>query len=291
MGLIVNGEAVDDGLVQQEFEAVKGYEASRRPVSCCEKDAEFRAKAVENVITRVLLLQEAERTTTAPPAGEVDEALRALKERHGGEAKFYAAFGITPEQLPDLRRDVETNLRVEKVLAAAAAPETEPTPAELEGWYRAHRERYLTTEQVRFSHFVRSPAGEERAAAFKELRAVREKLLLGEDVEALWKAHSDNAKSGEAATSDMGWTAPGEILPEIETVAFSLREGEVGPIFASMYGYHLVKVTERRPPVPKPLDEVRDKVREDFVLDRRTSRVQAFVDGLRARASIQRPEA
>jgi parvulin-like peptidyl-prolyl isomerase len=291
MGLIVNGEAVDDGLVQQEFEAVKGYESSRRQLSCCEKDGEFRERAVENVITRVLLLQEAERTTGAPSAGEVDEALRALKERHGGEAKFYAAFNITPEQEPDLRKDVETNLRVEKVLAAAAAPETEPTAAELEAWHRARLERYLTVEQVRFAHLVRSPAGDERAAAFKELREVREKLLAGADVEALWKAHSDTAKSGEAATSDMGWVSPGEVMPELETVAFSLREGEVGPVFASMYGYHLVKVLERRPAVPKPFDEVRGRVREDFVQDRRTSRVKAFVDALRARASIQRPEA
>ena len=47
MGLIVNGEDVDDALVQQEFEAVKSYESSRTHVSCCEKDAEFREKALE----------------------------------------------------------------------------------------------------------------------------------------------------------------------------------------------------------------------------------------------------
>ncbi|HEX7899041.1 MAG TPA: peptidyl-prolyl cis-trans isomerase [Planctomycetota bacterium] len=284
MGLIINGETVDDALVEQEFSAVKSYEASRRQLSCCEKDAEFRERAVENVISRVLLLQEAEKTTAAPAAGEVDDALRALKERHGGEAKFYDAFNLKPEQEPEIRRDVEVNLRIEKMLAAAA-PETDPTSAELEGWHRAHIERYLTVEQVRASHIIKG--GEDRAKAYKELRDVREKLLAGGDVEALWKEHSDTAKSGEAPSADLGWLSPGEILPEIETVAFSLREGEVSPVFASMYGYHILKAVERRPAVPRPLEEVRDRVRDDFVQDRRTSRVKAFLDALRARATIQ----
>jgi len=288
VSLIINGETIDEDLVRREFEAVKNDEASRRHVSCCEKDDEFRAKAVENVIQRVLLLQEAERTTAAPAAEEVDGALRALKERHGGEEKFYAAFNLTREQEPEIRRDVETNLRVEKMLATALGAEDEPTSAELEGHYRAHLERYLTVERVRFSHFVKQPPPEERGKAFKELREVREKLLGGGEIEALWKAHSDTARSGESSSADAGWIAPGEILPEIEAVAFSLREGEVSPVFASMYGYHLIRVTERRPARPHPLEEIRERVREDFLNERRRSRVQAFLDALRARATIQR---
>jgi parvulin-like peptidyl-prolyl isomerase len=287
MGLIINGEPIEDALVDQEFSAIKTYESSRRQLSCCEKDVEFRERAVENVISRVLLLQEAERTTTPPAVIEIDDSLHALKERHGGEAKFYEAFNLKPEQEPEIRRDVETNLRIEKMLAAAA-PETDPTSAELEAWHRAHIERYLTIEQVRASHIIKG--GEDRPKAFKELRQVREKLLAGGDVEALWKEHSDTAKSGEAPSADLGWLSPGEILPEIETVAFSLREGEVSPVFASMYGYHILKAMGRRPAVPRPLEEVRDRVREDFVQDRRASRVKAFLDTLRARATIQRTE-
>jgi parvulin-like peptidyl-prolyl isomerase len=288
MSLIINGEPVDDELVQREFQAVKSDEASRRHVSCCENDAEFREKAVENVIQRVLLLQEAERTTAAPAVEEIDAALRDLKERHGGEAKFYAAFNLTAEQEPEIRRDVETNLRVEKMLAAAVGPEEEPGPAELEAHYQATLPRWLTAERVRFSHFVKQPTPETRAAAFKELREVREKLLAGGDIDALWRAHSDTAKSGESSSADAGWIAPGDILPEIETVAFSLREGELSPVFASMYGYHLVRVSEREAARPRPLEEIRERVREDFLGERRRSRVKAYLDALRARAQIKR---
>jgi parvulin-like peptidyl-prolyl isomerase len=291
MGLIVNGEPVEDALVQQEFEAVKSFESSRGQVSCCEKDAEFRDKAVENVISRVVLLQEAEKTTEALTPAELEDAVRSLKERHGGEEKFYQAFNISPEQEPEVRRDVEANLRVEKMLLRAAAPETEPTDAELEAHYRANLDRYKTAEQVRFFHIVRSPPGDQRPAAFAQLREVREKLLAGGDVEALWKEHSDSAKQPEAKGADVGWVGLGEVLPELEAVAFSLREGEVSPVFSSMYGFHLVKSAERRPAVPKPLAEVRAQVREDFMQERRQSRVRAFVEALRARAVVEKPVA
>ena len=291
MGLIVNGEAIDDALVQQEFEAVKSYESSRTHVSCCEKDAEFRERALENVISRVVLLQEAEKTTEALGSGELDDAVRALKERHGGEEKFYQAFNLTPDQEPDVRRDLEANLRIEKMLLQAAAPETEPTGSEIEAHYREHLDRYKTAEQVRFFHLVRSPSREDRPAAFADLREVREKLLAGGDVEALWKEHSDSAKQPDAQGADLGWVGLGEVLPELEAVAFSLREGEVSPVFSSMYGYHLVKVAERRPAVPRPIDEVRAEVREAFIQERRQSRVKAFVDALRARAVVEKPQA
>jgi parvulin-like peptidyl-prolyl isomerase len=136
---------------------------------------------------------------------------------------------------------------------------------------------------------VRSPPREERPAAYEALRAVRERLLAGADVEALWKEHSDSAKQPDAQGADLGWVSPGEVLPELETVAFSLREGEVSPVFSSMYGYHLVKVAERRPAVPRPLDEVRAQAREAFIQERRQSRVKGFMDALRARAVVEKP--
>jgi parvulin-like peptidyl-prolyl isomerase len=289
MALIVNGEPVDDQLVQQEFEAVKSYESGRAHVSCCEKDSEFREKAVENVISRVVLLQEAERTTEALSAAELEDAFGRLLEQHGGAEKFYRDFNLTPAQEPDVRRDLEANLRVERMLTRASGPETEPTEAELEGQYRAKLDRYKTAEQVRFAHIVRSPPGEERAAAYATMRELREKALAGADFEALWKEHSDSAKQEGATGADLGWVGLGEVLPELEAVAFSLREGEVSPVFGSMYGFHLVKVLERRPAVPKPLAEVRVQVREDFLQERRQSRVRAFVDGLRARAVVEKP--
>ena len=59
MPLIINGESVPDGLVEQEFEGIKAHYERMGAMSCCERDPEFRGYARENVVARVLINQEA----------------------------------------------------------------------------------------------------------------------------------------------------------------------------------------------------------------------------------------
>ena len=55
-----------------------------------------------------------------------------------------------------------------------------------------------------------------------------------------------------------------ELAPEFEAVAFSLEVGEISPVFVSPYGFHLVKLTERKPSVPRPFDEAREEVARHY---------------------------
>ena len=71
MPLAVNGQTIDDTVIEQEFSAIKAHYESLGSISCCERDEEFRAYARENITFRALLTQEAQRTIPEPGAGEV----------------------------------------------------------------------------------------------------------------------------------------------------------------------------------------------------------------------------
>ena len=295
MALIVNGERIDEEILRQEFSGIKSHHAHRGQVSCCERDDEFRRLAVDNVVAQTLLLQEARRTIPPVPEAEVEAALRRIQEEHGGPEKFYAAFQLTPDDEPRIRRDLEARLRVETLIEQVAGAGPEPTREELEAYYARNLERYRTAEQVRASHILKNPGrGEDRARAMELLRGLRERALAGEDFEALAREHSDRARrddasapAGEGDGLDLGWFARGEILEEFEAVVFSLREGEVSPVFVSPYGFHLAKLTGRRPPEPVPFDRIRDRVREDFLAERRDERLRALLAELRGKATIE----
>src|SRR5690349_21634611 len=70
MGLIINGQRVNDDLLGAEFAGIKSYHERQGNVSCCERDEEFRGYAKQNIIARVLLTQEAQSTTPEPSAAE-----------------------------------------------------------------------------------------------------------------------------------------------------------------------------------------------------------------------------
>src|ERR1041384_1866223 len=98
MPLVINGEQIDDALLEQEFSAIKAHFESLGNVSCCERDEEFRGYARDNIVARVLLAQEAERTVAPLTDVEIDSAIEQLKAEHGGEEKFAAATGFSRDQ-------------------------------------------------------------------------------------------------------------------------------------------------------------------------------------------------
>lgn len=288
MTLLINGQPIDDAVLDNEFAQIKSYFERLGNVSCCERDPEFRGYARQNVIGRVLLAQEAQRSLGPTPPAEVEAALDKLKEEHGGEARFLAMIGATPDQLDLVRRDLEGELRVRRLVDDLCAHDPEPTEAELRAYYEEHLASFMTAEEVRASHVLKSPTrGEKREEAYQELREVRRQLLAGADFDELAKKHSDKADDH----IDLGFFKRGELAEEFELVAFSMEVGEISPVFTSPFGFHLVKLTGRKPPVPKPFEEVGEEVGERLRQDRREARTRELVERLQAAATIEEVEA
>ena len=284
MPLVVNGQRVEDAVLHAEFANIKAYFESLGNVSCCERNDEFRGYARQNVIARVLLAQEAANAHPPVPEAEVDEAIAKLKEEHGGEQRFFQSIGAGAEQMDVIRRDVEANLRVRNMLERLGAGDPPPTDAELRDYYERNIDAYKSAEEVRASHILKAPSrGEQRETAYQELRVVRQQLLEGADFDTLAKAHSDKADDH----IDLGFFKRGELAEEFELVAFSMQVGEISPVFASPFGVHLVKLTERKPAAPKPFDEVHDQVREHVLADRQQDATRKLVEQLQAKAVIE----
>lgn len=283
MALIINGQRIEDQAIYSEFSEIKAYFERLGNVSCCERDDEFRGYARQNIIARVLLAQEARRRIEPMPEAEVDAAVAKLIEQYGGESSFYATTGASPEQMHLVRHDVDADLRVRKMMDDLAA-DARPGDEELREHYQRNIGQFMTAEEVRASHILKAPRrGEQRQAAYDELRQVREQILAGGDFDALARKHSDKADE----RIDLNFFKRGELAEEFELVAFSMNIGEISPVFASPFGLHLIKLTDRKPAAPKPFDSIRDQVREHYMESKKQERAKALVDRLQAKAVIE----
>jgi hypothetical protein len=287
MPILINGQRVDDAVVDAEFSNIKAYHESLGNVSCCERDPEFRATARQNIIARVLLAQEAARAVEPTPEPDVEAALGKLKEDYGGEQWFMARTGVTEETLPLVRRDLDIDLRVRRLVERLTDGEPAPTEEDLRRYYHEHQGSFMTDEEVRASHILKAGSGEKRLEGYEDLRKVRKELLAGADFEKLAKAHSDKAED----SIDLGFFKRNELTPEFESVAFSMAVGEVSPVFTSSYGYHLIKLTDRKPSVPRPFEEVRGEVEQRWREDFRSEKARQLVDRLKAGAKIEELDA
>ena len=283
MPLLLNSEPVPDELIEREFHAIKAHHESLGDMSCCGRDGEFRESAKENVIARILISQEAERRFPEIDETIVDAELERLIGEHGGRGAFFSHIGLDDSGEELVRQELRDGARVDRLMTELWADQPEPTEEEERRHYTEKLADFMTEETVRASHlFKRVENVEDRTAIYDQLRALRRRARAGEDFDALALEHTDR----EDKSVDLGFFKRGEFSAEFDAVIFSLEDGEVGPVFASQWGYHLAKVTGIHPPEPLPFEEVRERIRETLAAEFRRERAKALVAELRERAEI-----
>ncbi len=120
--------------------------------------------------------------------------------------------------------------------------------------YRAETKRFAINEEVKASHILILSTTENAEAKAAE---VLEELKAGKNFEELAKAHSQDPGSG-AKGGDLGFFGRGRMVKEFEETAFAMKPGELSGVVKSQFGYHIIKVTERKEPGKQPYEEVRD---------------------------------
>ncbi len=284
MALHINDETISDEIIEEEFRHIKGHYERTLQVACCERDPEFRAMAKDNLSSRALLQQESLRRHPAVTDHEVSERLAKLIEQAGGEERFYMNIGMPFKDEGAVRENVAGGVRLDKTLSEIYAPEPKPTEEELRAYYTKNIKHYLTEEEVRASHVsINLTGARSRQEVYALLRELRNKALAGADFDALGAEHNSN----KDMSADLGWFKRGEFMEEFETIAFSMREGELSPVFITQLGFHMCKLTGRKPAVPKPFEEVRDQVRQRLIEEHRDGKFNEFVEQLKKSAKIE----
>jgi hypothetical protein len=284
MALIINGEQIDDEVIESEFNQIKGHFERTLQVACCERDPEFRARAKDNIISRALLNQESLKTTPDVEASDVDARLEKLIAEAGGEAQFYMGIGMATPDETLVRENVANGVRLDKLLAKVYAPEPSPTDEELRSYYDQNINHFLSAEEIRAAHITKSLQGaESRQAVYEHMREVRRKLLKGADFMEL----AEENRTDDQQQIDLGWFKRGEFMEEFEAIAFSMIEGEFSPVFTTQLGFHVAIVTGRKGPAPLPFDEVKEAVRTRMLEEYRDAKFHAFLEDLKKGANVE----
>ncbi|AHI77787.1 PPIC-type PPIASE domain protein [Burkholderia thailandensis USAMRU Malaysia  len=153
---------------------------------------------------------------------------------------------------------------------AAAAAAAQPSDIDVKKYYDGNIARYRTDAQVRVSHIFIAAAKDASAADKAAAKAKAEQLL------AEVKAHPDQfaqiaeknsqdapsaAKGGDLGFITRGSTAGGAAFDD---AAFALKKGEISGVVQGDFGFHILKATDLKPAVVKPLAEVKDSIVADL---------------------------
>ncbi|EOD00014.1 peptidylprolyl isomerase [Caldisalinibacter kiritimatiensis] len=206
-------------------------------------------KVLEGLITEKVIELEAAKENIKVSQEEIDNRISDIIGEYGDEEQFkqmVESYGYT---MDDVKNDIKRSIKIEKLLE----PQIEISEEEMKAFFEQNKQSFGTEEQVKASHIL--VESEEQA------REIKEKLDANEDFAKLAKEYSIDTYSAENG-GDLGFFKRGEMVPEFEEAAFSLEVGEISEPVKSQFGYHIIKVEDKKEAKEPNYEESKEKVRE-----------------------------
>lgn len=282
--LRVNGEWVDQELVEETFHRIKTAEEQRLEVSCCERDPEFQAQAEEEVADSILIAQEAEKRFPVIPEEEITPRLKEMIDtyrQHG------ASWDMLEAQRDFMRHEIAASLRMDKLIKSLLGDDDQVSQAEIENFYQEHLADYRTPAEARSLHLMKTLNEDTTATqVFTRLTTLRDELLDGADFEEVAKTETEKS-TGEVV---LGWISLDRPTNPFEATLFSMRKGEISPVIVYEHAMHLIKVVERREEKLVALEEVREELEARALGKKRRDALQKLAATLRATAVIEKAD-
>ena len=136
-------------------------------------------------------------------------------------------------------------------------------PTDIQRYYNDNIAQYQTPEEIRASHILLKTDGKDEAAVRKRAEALLAQVKGGADFAALAKKESEDEGS-KAAGGDVGFFGRGRMVPEFETAAFAMQPGQTSDLVRSQFGFHIIRMVEKKAGATRPLDEVRPQIQEQL---------------------------
>lgn len=251
--------------------------------------AAMRASIIENMIGRELLKQEAEKQGIKPDSGEVDAQLDALRKKFASEEEYQGALKKMNVTEGAIKDQFAQELVLRKLVDKDVASKITLDSSEAKDFYDKNPEIFKTPESVRASHilvkFEDNASPEDKAKALEKIKAVRKKIADGADFAQTAKEVSECPSKEQGG--DLGFFQKGQMVGAFETAAFSLKLGELSDIVETEYGYHIIKVTEKKDAGVMAFEEMKPRIEQHVKSEKMAGQLVQYVEGLKSKAKVE----
>jgi peptidyl-prolyl cis-trans isomerase C len=175
------------------------------------------------------------------------------------------------------------------MMEAEAATGGVPNDAQVREFYDKNPDKFKQDEAVRASHILFKVEESADAATKKKVKdqaeAVLKQVRAGADFGEMAKKHSADGSAQQGG--DLNFFTKGQMVPAFDQAAFAMKPGEISDIVTTQFGYHIIKVTERRQASTVPFEQVSDRIKEYLTEQQKQQKVEAFIAGLKQKAKIE----
>lgn len=239
----------DNIILMSDVEAQK-YQANQAGITI---DDQFECSVLEDLMKGELFLNQAildsVQISDQQVEAEMENRLRVLEQQIGSRQKLEEFYGKTVSQIKDEFRPLIKNRLLSQEMEHKITSEVSITPKEVEKYFNTIPKDSLPliNQQLSFQQIVHYPeiTKDDKKRAFDKLSEIRDNILAGKSTfETQARIHSMDP--GSASQGGKIQASRGMMVPQFEANAFSLKIGEISQVFETDYGYHILKLLDRK---------------------------------------------
>jgi len=286
----VNGEPIyEDQLKPQVEKSLAVFRRYGMRKENPELVKQQQAMVLDQMIGNMLINQESKKRTIENIDENVEQRIKDLERKFGAGEGMERYLKIRKMTLDQLRESLRPRVRVDEYLKEHGVLDPEIPEDRIRKMYDADPQSFSTTESVRVSQIliaVDPKAGpEEKEQARQKADQIRKEIQAGQDFAEMARKRSDSKSASTGG--DLGPVKKRDLPPELEKVVFALEKGAVSEPVEDKFGWHILKVSEKRPAAVVPYEHMRDFLKKYLQEEESKKKLAEHITELKKKSKIE----
>lgn len=291
----VNGAPVKRDLLVRTLKSVEKTHAMTGQVLTQEKLDQIKGAVVENIINSEVLLHQAGVEGIAVDPEKAKENYEQFKKQFPNEEAFRELLKAQDMTEEEVKKEFERSSRLRALLEKNIFSKITVSSDDMRKYYDQNKTEFERKESVHASHILARiitsadpKANEEsKAKAKKKIEEIEKKLKGGADFAKLATQESEDPGSGPKG-GDLGFFTRGQMVPAFEKTAFELEAGKISPVVESDFGFHIIKVWEKKPAGMIPFEEASKPIEGKLKSQTANAKTKEYLTELKAKLKVKK---
>jgi len=299
----VNGVVITEGEVDEAAAPRINRIAARKsgipPAFVEQLKNQIRTEALEKMIVEKLLEQEIGKAKIVVTEQDVIKHLIETGARQRPPLTLEDIKALIQAQGKDfeeVKKEIRQNpgMKYQKLINRAFEGKVKITKEDAQKYYDENKTKFATPEQVRASHILIKIASDPntdpnmaKTAANAKAKGLLKQIKEGADFATIAKANSScpTAKKG----GDLDYFGRGKMVPPFDKAAFALKVGQVSDVVETRFGFHIIRLTDRKEAKVTPFEEAEKDIMFNLEQEKKQQLAEEYIESLKKKASIVYP--
>ena len=284
----VNGEEISKAQIEEAFNAAVQASGVKADDLTPEQKLNGYRQILDELIMDKLVAKAAAGETVSD--ADITAEIAKLKKQFPSEEAFDAQLKEAGQSPEKLNTAIRTMLQQQRWMQSQIKDGDTVADADAKKFYDTNTEEFKNPETVKASHILFMVNKDDSEDVVKQKEAAAKKAAArakkGEDFSKLAKELSEEPGAKESG-GDLGFFAKDRMVPEFADAAFSQKPGDISAPVKTQFGWHVIKVTEKKPAGTVPFEEVKDQITAYLKSAKQREAVQAVLKKLKDSAQIE----